>query len=121
MDHESLQKVLLSKPNTWLDFPFGEDVAVYKVGEGEKAKMYALVNAGSSPIRLSLKCDPQLAELLREKYESVLPGYHLNKRHWNTLLLTGQLSSQEVIDLIEHSYQLVAGVASNGAETISQV
>ena len=121
MDHKSLEKVLLSKPGAWLDFPFGEDVAVYKVGEAEKAKMYALVNVDSSPIRLSLKCDPQLAELLRDKYESVLPGYHLNKRHWNTLLLTGQLSSQEVLDLIEHSYQLVAGVASNGAETIPQI
>jgi predicted DNA-binding protein (MmcQ/YjbR family) len=59
-------------------------------------------------VRISLKCDPQLAETLRERYETVMPGYHLNKKHWNTILLTGQLSWPEVQDLINHSYNLVA-------------
>ena len=92
-------------PNAKLDYPFGEKVAVYKVHD----KMFALVQEGSEPVQLSLKCDPLLATTLRERYESVMPGYHLNKKHWNTLLLSGQLTDQEVQDLIRHSYQLVSG------------
>lgn len=90
-------------PNSRLDYPFGKDVAVYKVGD----KMFALIAEGTDPLRLSLKCDPQLAKLLREKYETVMEGYHLNKKHWNTLLLTGQVPINEVQDLIRHSYELV--------------
>lgn len=104
--HKDVEEYLLSMPNARLDYPFGEGVAVYKVGD----KMFALVKEGGSPVQLSLKCDPQLAVLLREKYESILPGYHLNKKHWNTLLLTGQLEWNEVQDLIRHSYNLVAGL-----------
>jgi predicted DNA-binding protein (MmcQ/YjbR family) len=103
MDHKTVETYILSMPNARLDYPFGEGVAVYKVGD----KMFALIEEKSSPLRLSLKCDPQLAVTLREKYESVLPGYHLNKKHWNTLILTGQLSWEEVQDLIRHSYELV--------------
>jgi predicted DNA-binding protein (MmcQ/YjbR family) len=69
--------------------------------------MFALISEKHMPVRLSLKCDPALSQVLREKYESVMPGYHLNKRHWNTIILTGQLSWEEVQDLIRHSYQLV--------------
>lgn len=112
MTHKELEEYLLSFPDAWLDFPFGEDVSVYKVGGKEKGKMFALIQEGSSPLRVSLKCDPQLAENLREKYESVLPGYHLSKKHWNTLLLTGQLSDDEVKDLARHSYLLVSGLPS---------
>lgn len=90
-------------PKARLDYPFGEDVAVYKVGD----KMFALISEDKSPVNLSLKCDPNLAETLREKYETVLPGYHLNKKHWNTLILSGQLSWEEVQDLIRLSYDLV--------------
>ncbi|HZM64251.1 MAG TPA: MmcQ/YjbR family DNA-binding protein [Candidatus Saccharimonadales bacterium] len=104
MTHKEVEDYLLSMPNARLDYPFGEGVAVYKVGD----KMFALVAEKSEPVNLSLKCDPLLAETLREKYESVMPGYHLNKKHWNTILLTGQLSWPEVQDLIRHSYQLVA-------------
>ncbi len=103
MTHKQVESYLLSMPGAELDYPFGKDVAVYKVG----GKMFALVQEGSEPLRISLKCDPRLALYLREKYESVMPGYHLNKKHWNTLILTGQLSWQEVQDLIRHSYQLV--------------
>jgi predicted DNA-binding protein (MmcQ/YjbR family) len=103
MTHKELETYLLSMPNARLDYPFGEGVAVYKVGD----KMFALVAEKSAPISLSLKCDPQLAVTLRERYESVQPGYHLNKKHWNTLLLTGQLPWEEVQALIRHSYQLV--------------
>ncbi|HYH75371.1 MAG TPA: MmcQ/YjbR family DNA-binding protein [Candidatus Saccharimonadales bacterium] len=103
ISHKELEAYLLSLPDARLDYPFGEKVAVYKVED----KMFALVAEGSMPINLSLKCDPQLAVTLRERYESVMPGYHLNKKHWNTLLLTGQLSWEEVQDLIRHSYLLV--------------
>jgi len=105
MDHKTVEAYILTMPNARLDYPFGEGVAVYKVGD----KMFALIEEKSDPVHLSLKCDPQLAVTLRERYESVLPGQHLNKKHWNTLLLTGQLSWEEVQDLIRHSYNLVCG------------
>lgn len=97
---------LMGLPRVVLDYPFGEDVAVYKVGD-EKGKMFALIQEGTKPVRLSLKCDPTLAELLREKYETVLPGYHLNKKHWNTIICSGQVPDDELRDLIRHSYELV--------------
>ena len=103
MDHKTVEEYILSMPNTRLDYPFGKEVAVYKTGE----KMFALIQEGSDPLRLSLKCDPQLAILLREKYETVLPGYHLSKKHWNTVILTGQLPWEEIKGFISHSYNLV--------------
>lgn len=103
MDHKTVEDYILSMPNARLDYPFGKDVAVYKSDD----KMFALIEEKSDPIRISLKCDPQLSEVLREKYESVMPGYRLNKKHWNTIVLSGQLSWDEVQDLIRHSYILV--------------
>ena len=100
-------------PNAWLDYPFGEDVAVYKVGPKDDGKMFALIPENKTPVNLSLKCDPQLAKVLREKYETVLEGYHLNKKHWNTIILSGQLPWQDIQDLIRHSYDLVAKNGSN--------
>jgi predicted DNA-binding protein (MmcQ/YjbR family) len=104
MDHKTVEKYLLSFPDTKLDYPFGEEVAVYKVND----KMFALVREKSDPIQLSLKCDPLLAETLRAKYDTVMPGYHLNKKHWNTIVLTGQLSWDEIKDLINLSYRMVS-------------
>lgn len=109
MEHKKVEKYILSMPNAKLDYPFGEDVAVYKVNSPAGEKMFALIQEKKEPVQLSLKCDPVLAETLRGKYESVLPGYHLNKKHWNTIILTGQLSWEEIQDLIKHSYNLVAG------------
>lgn len=103
MDHKTVEDYILSMPNAKLDYPFGKDVAVYKVGD----KMFALIEEKSDPVRISLKCDPLLAQTLRERYESVMPGYHLNKKHWNTIILSGQLSWEEIQDLIRHSYNLV--------------
>jgi predicted DNA-binding protein (MmcQ/YjbR family) len=153
-------------PNARLDYPFGKDVAVYKVFVSDKSgksssshldavqgtaeertepyistvkgvpqdsnaavrqeplsevgsaelpekavrgdwKMFALITEGKEPVQISLKCDPQLAVVLREKYDEVMPGYHLNKKHWNTLVLGGQLPWEEVQGLIRHSYDLV--------------
>jgi len=104
MDHKTVEDYLLSMPNARLDYPFGKDAAVYKVGD----KMFALIAEGSDPLRLSLKADPQLSTVLRERYESVMPGYHLNKKHWNTIILSGQLTWEEIKDLIRHSYLLVS-------------
>ena len=109
MTHKELEEYLLSFPDTWLDYPFGEKVAVYKVGPREKGKMYAIIQENSTPLQVSLKCDPQLAVVLRDKYESVMAGYHLNKKHWNTVLLTGQVPDEEIKDFAYHSYLLVSG------------
>lgn len=117
MDRKTVEDYILSLPNTRLDYPFGEGVAVYKVPVGGEEKMFALIPENVSPVSISLKCDPQLAVLLREKYESVMEGYHLNKKHWNTILLTGQLSEQEVKDLIAHSYNLVVGDKSGASKS----
>lgn len=110
MSHKELEEYLLSFPNTWLDYPFGEATSVYKVGhkETDGGKLFAIIDDGSKPLRVSLKCDPLLAQTLREKYESVLPGYHLNKKHWNTIICGGQLSDDEIRDLAALSYRLVS-------------
>lgn len=105
MDHKTVEDYVLSMPNAVREYPFGETVAVYKVND----KMFALISEGSDPLRISLKCDPQLATILRERYETVMPGYHLNKKHWNTLVLSGQLPWEEVQGFILHSYNLVTG------------
>lgn len=106
MDHKTVEEYILSMPNAKLEYPFGEGVAVYKVDD----KMFALIQEGRDPVHLSLKCDPLLSKILREHYETVMEGYHLNKKHWNTLLLTGQLPWEDVSGLILHSYNLVAGI-----------
>lgn len=107
MTHKELEALILKLPGTWLEYPFGEGTAVYKFGQQPDGKIMAIIAEGSNPLRVSLKCDPQLAKLLRDKYESVLPGYHLNKNHWNTILCTGQVPEDELLDLVRHSYELV--------------
>jgi predicted DNA-binding protein (MmcQ/YjbR family) len=104
MTHKQIEKYLLGMDGVKLDYPFGENTAVYKVND----KMFALVSENKEPLQISLKCDPQLAKTLREKYESVMPGYHLNKKHWNTIVISGQLNWDEIKDLIRLSYDLVA-------------
>lgn len=105
MNHKQVEQYILQMPNAVLDYPFGEGTAVYKTND----KIFAIIGEKSDPLRISLKCDPQLAVILREKYETVMPGYHLNKKHWNTVVLTGQLPWEEVQGLIIHSYNLVIG------------
>lgn len=104
-NHKTVERYVLSMPNAVLEYPFGEGVAVYKAG----SKMFALISEGKEPVNISLKCDPVLAETLREKYVTVMPGYHLNKKHWNTLILSGELPWEEVQALVQHSYALVVG------------
>lgn len=109
MTHKEFEDFILSLPNVYLDYPFGEGTAVYKFGTQPEGKIMAIVAENSNPLRVSLKCDPKLAEYLREKYETVLPGYHLNKKHWNTIICSGQLTNDEIFDLARLSYQLVGG------------
>lgn len=85
------------------DYPFGEQTAVFKVA----GKMFALVPLGAVPGSVSLKCDPDRAAWLRRQYPSITAGYHLNKRHWNTVTLDGSVPGEELLDLIDHSYELV--------------
>src|SRR4051794_40471850 len=84
-------------------FPFGPRTSVFKVG----GKMFAMSQLGADSLRVSLKCDPQLVDALRGAYAAVMPGYHLNKRHWNTVIINGSLPEQTVQDMIEDSYDLV--------------
>ena len=105
-----IEDYLLSLPGVQKTYPFGDKPAVYKFfGEPEdEGKIVALIREEDvEPVNLSLKCDPNLSLNLREKYDEVMPGYHLNKKHWNTLILSGQLEEDEVKDLIRHSYNLV--------------
>ncbi|MEO7100798.1 MAG: MmcQ/YjbR family DNA-binding protein [Luteolibacter sp.] len=93
----------LSKPGAEETTPFGPDVLVYKVG----GKMFALTQPDEFPARINLKCDPERAAVLRDEHDAIIPGYHMNKRHWNTLVLNGSLSTKLVRELIDHSYDLV--------------
>ena len=91
------------KPGAVEDYPFGDEVAVFKVAD----RMFALVPLGETPGSVSLKCDPELASSLRARYAGVTPGYHLSKRHWNTVTLDGSVPDEEVLELVDHSYDLV--------------
>jgi predicted DNA-binding protein (MmcQ/YjbR family) len=92
-----------AKPASVEDYPFGDQVAVFKVA----GRMFALVLLGPPPGIVSLKCDPDLAAELRARYTAITPGYHLNKRHWNTVTLDGSVPDDELQELVDHSYELV--------------
>ncbi len=104
MDLPDVIARFLSKPGAEETAPFGPDVLVYKVG----GKMFALTVPEEFPARINLKCDPERSVVLRDEHEAILPGYHMNKRHWNTLVLDGSLPAKLVSELIDHSYTLVA-------------
>ena len=101
---ERLRERCLGLPGASEEFPFGDEVSVFKVG----GKMFALcVLDAEPPLQLSVKCDPELAVQLRSAYPAIRPGYHLNKRHWNTITLDGSLPDELVTDLLGDSYDLV--------------
>jgi predicted DNA-binding protein (MmcQ/YjbR family) len=102
MNIESLREYCLSKPDVTEGFPFGESTLVFKV----KGKIFALANLDGD-LSVNLKCEPAYALELREKYSSVIPGYHMNKKHWNTVLLDGSVPDSEIFSWIDHSYSLV--------------
>ena len=103
MNPVELRDHCLSFPGAKETFPFGPDTSVFKVAE----KMFALSQLGADPLRVSLKCEPELAEALRAAHAAVLPGYHLDKRHWNTVVIDGSLTEEAIRDMIEDSYDLV--------------
>jgi|SRR4051812_41318939 predicted DNA-binding protein (MmcQ/YjbR family) len=103
MDAPELRACCLQFGGATEEFPFGSEVSVFKVA----GKMFALSTLTRAPLEVSVKCDPELAVQLRNGYAAIRPGYHLNKRHWNTLTLDGGLEDQLVRDLIEDSYDLV--------------
>jgi predicted DNA-binding protein (MmcQ/YjbR family) len=90
-------------PQTTEEYPFGDGVAVFKV----LGRMFALVSLDAPPGSVSLKCDPDLAVDLRGRYAAITPGYHLNKRLWNTVELDGSVPEDELMELVDHSYELV--------------
>ena len=100
---DELRERCLELPGTNEEFPFRPGLSVFKVS----GKVFALVPLEDRPLRISLKCEPALAEQLRDTYAAIRPGYHLNKRHWNTLTLDGSLPDRMVRDMIEDSYDLV--------------
>jgi len=103
MDLESFREYCLSKPGATEDMPFGEDVLVFRVG----GKMFALASLDEIPATANLKCDPDLALELRDRYEQVRPGYHMNKKHWNTVEIDSGIPDAELRKMIDHSYELV--------------
>ena len=103
MDQHELKAQCLALPGAVEEFPFGDEVSVFKVG----GKMFALSGLDGEPLQLSVKCEPDLAVQLRATYPAITPGYHLNKRHWNTITLDGSLPDQMVADLLGDSYDLV--------------
>lgn len=98
-----LSDLCLSFPGSVETFPFGPETSVFKVA----GKIFAIVRLAQSPLRVSLKCEPALAEQLRQANPAVLPGYHLDKRHWNTVIVDGSMPEQMIRDMIEDSYDLV--------------
>jgi len=103
MHVENMRIYCLDKPAVSESFPFDEHTLVFKV----TGKMFALFSLEKHPLQINLKCEPEKAIELRERFQSVIPGYHMNKQHWNTLILDGELPKKLIEDLIDHSYDLV--------------
>jgi predicted DNA-binding protein (MmcQ/YjbR family) len=103
MDLESFREYCLANPGATEETPFGEDVLVFKVA----GKIFALAPLDEVPARANLKCDPDLAVELRDRYEQVQPGYHMNKKHWNTVEIDGGIPEAELRRMIDDSYELV--------------
>jgi len=98
-----LRVLCLAFPGSVETFPFGPETSAFKVA----GKMFALSGLAQTPLRISLKCEPQLAVQLRRAHRAVLPGYHLNKKHWNTVILDGSMPERMIKDTVEDSYDLV--------------
>jgi predicted DNA-binding protein (MmcQ/YjbR family) len=101
--YEALQRYMLSKPEAVEDFPFGPEVSVMKIC----GKMFATLSLSDGVAQTNLKCDPEEALLLRDLFNAVRPGYHMNKRHWNTVVLDGSIPRGEVERMVDNSYALV--------------
>lgn len=104
MDVEQIREYCLSKNNAEEYQPFGPETVVFKVN----AKIFLLLSLETDPTQFNVKCDPEKVEELREEYDCVLPGYHMNKKHWNTILVNGSVSTKLLKEWIDHSYELVS-------------
>ncbi len=103
MNTETLREYCLSKKAVTEGFPFGEDTLVFKV----KDKIFLLVSLSSNPLQFNAKCEPEKAIELREQYDAVQPGYHMNKKHWNTVIIDGSISAALIKEMIDDSYNLI--------------
>lgn len=112
MDATDLRARCAALPGVTAEYPFGPDALVMKVS----GKMFAIIAEGADPASISLKCEPELATVLRDTYPAVTAGYHLNKRHWNTVVLDGSVPEDEVTAWIEDSYDLVVDELPRAAQ-----
>jgi len=108
MDIETLREYCLSKKVATESFPFGDEALVFKV----MGHMFALINLAGD-LSMTLKCDPEKAIALREEYSSVIPGYHMNKKYWNTVLVDGTIPEKQILEWIDESYRLVVEGLTN--------
>ena len=118
MNPDAIREYCLKKKGKITEgFPFGEGVLVFKV----EGKMFLLMSLDEAPVTMNVKCDPELAVDLRERYEAVRPGYHMNKTHWNTVVLDGSIPPSEIRKMIDHSYeQIVRGMKRSIVEKLLQ-
>lgn len=117
MHIEALREYCINKKGVTESFPFDQNTLVFKVG----GKMFLLIDL-SNPIDFNAKCDPERAIALREEYDEIVPGYHMNKVHWNTVKMNGRLAIKQLQDLIDHSYDLVyAGLSKTVKEQIDRI
>lgn len=103
MNIEEVREYCLNKKGAYEDFPFGEDTMTFKVME----KIFAITGLNELEFRVNLKCDPEYAIELREEYSDIIPGWHMNKKHWNTVYFENGLDSSFLCSLIDHSYDLI--------------
>ena len=104
MNIEELRDYVLSFENVEEGFPFGEDTLVFKT----KNKIFLLVSLSAVPLQFNVKCKPEYATELREEFPAIVPGYHMNKKHWNTIIIDGTLSNSQLKEFIRDSYLLIA-------------
>jgi len=103
MKLEEIESIFMTKKGAIKEFPFGDDTMVFKVMN----KMFGLVSLKNSPLSINLKCDPNDAIAYRDIYECVNPGYHMNKKHWNTIILDGTMNKEILEEMLDDSYNLV--------------
>jgi predicted DNA-binding protein (MmcQ/YjbR family) len=118
MNIENITNYCLSKKGAIEDFPFDEETLVFKVG----GKMFALIPLEKIPLQINLKCDPEKSIELREKYDCVQPGWHMSKKHWNTVVLGGNIRWSDLKEWIDHSYEeVVGGLKKSERDTIRKI
>ena len=116
MRFDRVRDYLMNLPGAVEDFPFGPEHMVFRVG----GKIFAILAYEEMPARVNLKCEPYRALELRESFASVIPGYHMNKKHWNTVILDGELAVRQLEELMDHSYQLIVSSLSKGDRGLLQ-